>query len=179
MSNINGYSTQTFSEVWDTLNKFVTDLTASPFADAIKVDTMNKLYYLLYQRYGNSPIANRDVNQWKYRIFAIIFEYGSTWEKKLEMQANLRKMTDEDIQVASKSISNHANNPSSEPFTASEESLTYIDDQNVHTSKRGKIDAYAVLWGMLGDVTEPFIQKFSSCFKKFVDNEYPILYPEV
>ena len=95
------------------------------------------------------------------------------------MQAKLRNMTDEEIQVASKSISNHANNPSSPPYTASEDSLPFIDDQNVHTSKRGKIDSYAVLWGMLGDVTEPFIQKFSKCFKTFVDDEHPILYGEV
>jgi hypothetical protein len=179
MSDYNPYSTKTFTEVWDEESKFTADLKASPFKDAIKEETMTKLYYLLYQRYGNSPIANRDENQWKYRIFSVIFQYGSTWEKKLEVQAKLRGLSEDEIMTASKSIHNHANNPSTEPYTADEESLSYIDDQNVSTGKRGKVDAYAMLWDMLRDVTEPFIQKFEKCFKKFVDSEYQILYPEV
>ena len=179
MSNYNPYSTKTFTEVWDNESKFIADLKASVFKDAIKEESMKKLYYLLYQRYGNSPIANRDENQWKYRVFGIIFQYGSTWEKKLEIQAKLRSLDDDEVMTSSKLVINHALNPATEPYTASEETLSYIDEQNAHTGKRGKVDAYAMLWEMLRDVTEPFIQKFEKCFKKFVDSEYPILYPEV
>lgn len=173
------YSTKIFTEVWDRVEKFVNDLQNSPFANSISVDTANKLYYLLYQKYGNNPIANEDENQFKYKVFGIIFEYGSTWEKKLEIQVKLRGLSDDDLTLSGKSINNHADNPDEAPYTASEESLPFISAQNVNTSQRGKLEAYSVLWGMLEDVTEPFLRKFEKCFKIMVCPTKVIIYPEV
>lgn len=173
------YSTKIFTEVWDEVDKFVNDLQNSPFANSISVDTANKLYYLLYQKYGNNPIANEDENQFKYKVFGIIFEYGSTWEKRLEIQVKLRGLSDEDLTFSGKSISNHANNPDEGPSTASEESLSFISDQNINTSKRGKLEAYAMLWGLLEDITEPFLRKFEKCFKLMVCPTQTPLYPEI
>ena len=179
MSDYNCYSTKIFTEVWDEVDKFVTDLNNSPFAGSIKNETANKLFYLLYQKYGNNPIANRDENQFKMKVFGIIFEYGSTWEKRLEIQTKLRGLTEEELVIAGKSIHNHANNPSTDPYTASEDTLSYIDDQNVNTSKRGKLEAYSTLWAMLEDITEPFLRKFEKCFKLMVNPVRTILYPDV
>lgn len=173
------YSTKIFTEVWDRVDKFVNDLQNSPFANSITVETANKLYYLLYQKYGNNPIANEDENQFKYKVFGIIFEYGSTWEKRLEIQVKLRELSDEDLTLSGKSISNHANNPDEGPYTASEDSLSFISDQNVNTSKRGKLEAYAMLWGLLEDITEPFLRKFEKCFKLMVCPTKTPLYPEI
>jgi len=179
MSNYNCYSTKIFTEVWDEVGKFVTDLNNSPFAGSITNETANKLYYLLYSKYGNNPIANQDENQFKMKVFGIIFEYGSTWEKRLEIQIKLRGLQEEDLTVANVNIHNHANNPSTEPYTASDNILSYIDDQNVNTSKRGKLEAYNVLWSMLEDITEPFLRKFEKCFKLLANPVKTILYPDV
>lgn len=176
------YSTITFTDVWDNVNKFKTDLAASPFANSISTstpDNVTLVYYLLYARYGNNPIANEDINQWKFKIFSVIFQYGPTWQKKLDIQEKLRGITDSDLLVGSKAIYNSAVNPSTAPSTGSLEELTYINGQNTTNYKKSKMDAYAQLLELLEvDVTEDFLNKFKKCFKVFVAPEKPLLYVE-
>lgn len=91
------YENSTFSDVWDEANKFLADIANSPFSSAITTANQTLLYYLLYAKYGNSPIANRDETQFKYKVFSTIFEYGPTWEKRLDIQKTLRDMSLQDI----------------------------------------------------------------------------------
>ena len=174
------YSTVTFTEVWDDVDEFKTDLAASPFAGSISTtspDNVSLVFYLLYARYGNNPIANRDVNQFKYKIFSVIFQYGPTWEKRLDVQAKLRAISDDELLRGSKAIYNAALNPSTAPTTAALEELSYINSQNTTNYKKSKMDAYAQLMELLMvDVTEEFLVKFKKCFKVFVAPEMPLIY---
>jgi len=174
------YSTVLFTEVWDDVDEFKTDLAASPFAGSISAadpDNVSLVFYLLYARYGNNPIANRDVNQFKYKIFSVIFQFGPTWEKRLDIQSKLRAISDEDLLKGSKAIYNAALNPSTTPSTSTLEELTYINSQNTTNYKKSKMDAYAQLWELLStDVTGAFIEKFKICFKQFVAPERPLIY---
>lgn len=176
------YSTITFTDVWDDVTKFKTELASSPFAGSISTsnpDNVSLVYYLLYARYGNNPIANEDTNQWKFKIFSVIFQYGPTWEKRLDVQGKLRAITDADLLVGSKAIYNSAVNPSTAPSTGTLEELTYINGQNTTNYKKSKMDAYAQLLQLLEvDVTEEFLNKFKKCFKVFVAPEKPLLYVE-
>ena len=170
------YSTVTFCDVWDDVSKFTSDFNNSPF-EGIKSENIPLVYYLLYARYGNNPIANRDINQWKFKIFSVIFQYGPTWEKRLEVQETLRNLSEDDILKGSKAIYNHAFNPSQAPGTNSPDELTYINDQNTSHYKKSKMDAYMQLWELLRtDVTEQFLNQFRKCFKVFVSPEKPLLY---
>lgn len=72
------YETKTFCDVWDEADAFKDDLADSPFAGVLTSTNQTLLYYLLYAKYGNSPIANRDENQFKYKVFGTIFQYGPT-----------------------------------------------------------------------------------------------------
>lgn len=174
------YSTVLFTEVWDDVNKFKADLAASPFAGSLSTsspDNVTLVYYLLYARYGNNPIANFDITQFKYKIFSIIFQYGPTWQKRLDVQEKLRGLSDADILTGSNAIYNHAYNPSTAPSTSTLDELTYINDQNTTRYKKSKMDAYAQLLELLEvDVTEEFLNKFKKCFKVFVAPERPLLY---
>lgn len=174
------YSTILFTQVWNKVEDFKTDLAASPFAGTISAsnpDNVSILFYLLYARYGNNPIANRDVNQWKFKIFSIIYQYGPTWEKRLDIQAKLRAINDDDLLKGSRAIFNHAFNPSTVPSTGSLDELTYINDQSTSNYKKSKMDAYMQLWELLRtDVTEQFLNQFKKCFKVFVSSEQPLLY---
>lgn len=174
------YSTILFTDVWDDVDEFKADFAASPFTGAISAsnpDNVTVLFYLLYARYGNNPIANRDTNQWKFKIFSIIYQYGPTWEKRLNIQSKLRAISDKDLLIGSKAIYNHAFNPSTAPSTASLTELTYINDQNTSNYQKSKMDAYMQLWELLRtDVTENFLNQFKKCFKVFVSSERPILY---
>lgn len=174
------YSTELFVDIWDDVDEFKSDLAASPFAGCISTstpDNVSIVFYLLYARYGNNPIANLDINQWKFKIFSVIFQYGPTWEKRLDLQSKIRNLTDTDLLTGSKAIHNHAFNPSTTPSTSSLTELTYINDQQTSSFKKNKLDAYTQQWDMLEtDVTEDFLNKFKKCFKNFVSPEKPLLY---
>lgn len=174
------YSTMTFTQIWDEADDFVTEyknsglyITNSKVSD----DSATTIFYLLYARYGNNPIANRDVNQFKYKVFATIMQYGPTWEKRLAVQKAIRDLTVDDIRLGSKAIYNQAMNPSTAPTTSTLEEITYINAQNTTNYKKSPLEGYSILLDLLNtDVTKEFIDKFKICFKVFVQPERPIIY---
>jgi len=185
------YSTMLFCDVWDNATDFKDDyeeagLYTQPVVESgvtVKAGTklsntsITILFGLLYSKYGNNPIANNDVNQFKFKVFGIMFQYGPSWEKRLEIQEKLRALSDEEIAKGSKAIYNTALNPSNQPSTQSLEELTYINSQNTTNYKKSKMDAYTQLWGLIDtDVTGDFINRFKVCFKQFVKPEKPLLY---
>lgn len=171
------YSTVTFTDVWDNIDDFKFDLSNSPFNNCLTTNSVNILFYLLYARYGNNPIANRDINQWKFKVFSVMFQYGPTWEKRLDIQSKLRAISDDDLLLGAKAIYNTALNPSTTPSTGSLDELTYINSQNTTNYKKSKMEAYSQLLELLEvDVTEEFLVKFKKCFKVFVAPEKPLLY---
>ena len=91
------YDTKLMTEVWSQASEFLTDYQNAGIPTTISVQNATTLYYLLYARYGNTPIANYDENQWKYKMFSIIFQYGPTWEKRLDVQKTLRDLQISDL----------------------------------------------------------------------------------
>ena len=91
------YDTKLFTEVWEDVQKFLYDYQHVGIPTTISIANATTLYYLLYARYGNTPIANYDQTQWKYKMFSIIFQYGPTWEKRLDIQTTLRGLQISDL----------------------------------------------------------------------------------
>lgn len=194
MSNVTKmpqYDTMLFTQVWDNAADFLADYVAAGiFTLPVSVDgktvkagtklndnEITLLFYLLYSRYGNNPIANFDVNQFKFKVFTIIFQYGPSWSKRLEIQEKLRALSDEDIIKGGKAIYNTALNPSTKPSTQTLEELEYINSQNTTNYKKSKMEAFAQLWDLVDiDVTQEFLTKFRVCFKTFVKPERPLIY---
>lgn len=173
------YSTKIFKEIYETVNDFLYDYNNIGLPKIISVENCSTLYYLLYSRYGNSPIANYDEHQFKLKVFTIIWQYGPTWQKRLDIQTQIRALGSNpndlsDILTGSKAIYNHAFNPgeiASEgaSATTNQPELQYINDQNVTNYEKSKMDAYMQLWDLLDtDVTSEFLNKFSKLFKQFV-----------
>ena len=149
------YDTNLFCEIWDSSDSFLADYnnTGAEFTNQVPttISQENALmtYLLLFSRYGNNPIANYDVTQFKNKIFTIIWQYGPAWEKRLKMQEDIRGLTPQDITTGTKTdwtsdasqsqtnsgsdttINNHAYNPSTAPSAQSTNELDYIDQQNV------------------------------------------------
>ena len=177
MSNFPRFDTKLFSEIWEDKDAFLTDYNGVGIPTTISSTNATTLYYLLYARYGNNPIANMDEEQFKYKVMSIIFQYGPTWEKRLSIQQSLRGLTDSDLLQGSKAIYNHAYNPSQAPSTTALTELEYINDQNTTNYKKSKMEAYAQLWDLLAiDVTGEFLAKFQKCFKQFVQPERTFIY---
>ena len=149
------YDTNLFCEIWDSSDSFLADYnnTGTTFTNQVPttISQENALmtYLLLFSRYGNNPIANYDVNQFKNKIFTIIWQYGPAWEKRLSMQEDIRNLTLQEITQGTKTdwssegsqsqnnsgtdttINNHAFNPSTAPTTQTTNELDYIDQQQV------------------------------------------------
>lgn len=176
------YRARTFSEIFESENKFLEEWNKTPFSAATATETnfqenFNLIFYLLYSRYGNSTIASSDENQFRYKLFGLMFQYGPTWAKELQIQKELRSKNVEEFQMGTKNIVNNAQNPSSAPSTSTLEELLYINQQNTSTTKRSLADGYALMLSLLKeDVTETFIKRFQKLFLTIVAPELPLWY---
>ena len=159
------YNTVLFTDVYKNVESFIDDYKTCQIPQLLKEDSIKTLFYLLYARYGNNPLANLDINQFKYKVFAIIFQYGPTWEKRLELQKEIREMSVEEARLGATSIYNNALNPETAPSTQTLEELSFINSQNTSKYKKSKTDAFTHLWELLRfDVSEEFIKKFRVLF---------------
>ena len=85
------------TEIWEEASDFITDYQTVGIPMTITSQNATTLYYLLYAKYGNNPIANYDETQFKYKVFSTIFQYGPTWEKRLSVQNTLRNLQIADL----------------------------------------------------------------------------------
>lgn len=171
------YRTRKFTDIYPDVTTFTNDYNNIGIPTTITSENISTLYYLLYAKHGNSHIANSDETQFKYKLFETVFSYGPTWEKRLDMQNELRTMSEDELIKGSKQIVNHSYNPSTAPSTSTLEELTTINEQNTNNYKKGKLDAYAFLWDLLAtDVTTEFINKFDSLFLIIVEPQVPLWY---
>lgn len=176
------YSTKTFAQVYPSYEKFKEDYDAlitlvSGGVQPLTNANAQATFYLLFARYGNNPIVNFDITQFKMKLMSVIATYGPVWEKKKAIQKSLRDLSEADLLQGAKQIYNHAFNPSTEPSTQELEELTHINDQNVSNNKKAKMEAYSILWANLHvDATDEYLNKFKNCFSRFVGDQYPILF---
>lgn len=174
-----------FTDVYGDVETFLNDYKNNGITPVISDDNAKTLYYLLYANYGNSTLSNSDTNQFKYKMWGIIFQYGGTWEKRLEIQKKLRELsTDDDSEIykGGKAIYNSALNPETEPSTNSLEELSYINSQNTTLYKKSKLEGLSLLNELLEtDVTKEFINKFRDLFIKIIAGrtKYYVTEPEV
>lgn len=179
------FRTRTFSDIWPDVETFKDELYNSPFGFRIVVDeeyaypivsdeNLELLFYLLYAKYGNSHVSSSDENQFKFKVMSVIFQHGPVWQKRLEVQKNLREMTTAQIIQGGKDVYNHAYNPSTVP---SEEIIDNINEQNTANRQRSLLDGYSYLLTLLStDVTEDFLREFKKLFITIVYPRLPLWY---
>lgn len=174
------FQTIKFNDIYPDVDTFTTEYNASALKGGLTEDNITTLYYLLYSKYGNSNIANNDTTQWKYRLFAIIFQYGPAWQKKLDIQDKLRNLTETELLEGSKAINSHGYNPSTELEggpNPNDYEIKTVNEQTSQKQQRSKLDAYGTLWDLLSnDVTEEFLAKFRKLFLVIVEPQLPLWY---
>ena len=171
------YENKYFTQFYSSPELFIEDYKTCGLPVILKDDSLTTLFYLLYSRYGNSPIANSDENQFKYKMFSIIFQYGPTWEKRLEIQTELRGLTISQAAEGARSIYNHAYNPGTSPSTQDTEELNYVNDQNVSKYTKSPTQAAMDLWDILRvDVSEAFLKQFQKLFLRVVRPQHTYIY---
>lgn len=170
------YRTRTFAEIYPDSNEFIVDYNTL-FPGTMDNDSLLVTYNVICSRYMNSHIINSTENQFKYKLATIVFNYGPAWAKKMDIQNKLRNMSESDLITGSRAIHNHSYNPSTIPSTSNVEELLTIDDQNTQTYKKGKLEAYGLLWNTLvSDVTSEYLAKFRSLFNPIAQPDCPLWY---
>ena len=171
------YNKKKLTDIWHSQEEFYQDCANNDIPLKITEENCRLLYSLLYAKFGNSPIANFDENQFKYKIYAAIYKFGGEWEKKVYIQDKLRELDDEEIRKANKSIINHASNPDVAPDTKETNELDFVSDQNVSKQELSKLNAYQFyMLALESDYHDEFIKKFEPCFSKFVDRSCTAVY---
>lgn len=138
---------------------------------------MTTLYHLLIARYASDHIRSDYPKQWKLKIMSTVFRYAPTWKKRLDIQDAIRNLTDDEIQKGSANIYNHAMNPDTAPSTDTWQTIPGINDQNVNLHKRGKLESYAMVDGLLRvDVTGELLDRFKPFFDPVLTPQKPLYY---
>lgn len=171
---------ETFQADYEAFNKDILD-NKFQFPETVKT-----LWLLLAAKYGDSTVASANQDQFKLKLFSTIFMYGPTWEKRLDVQKQIRELDIDDLRQGGKAIYNSALNPSNAVYDASGEynggtntmeELKYINQQNTTNYKKSKAEAYATMIQLLNtDVTSTFLSKFRKLFLTVVSPEVPLWY---
>ena len=168
LDNTNIYNYPLFCQIWKDKDAFLTDYKQCGIPTSITDESATLLYNLLLGEYYNSPIGYNSVGQWKQQFMTIIYCYGPSWEKRLDLQDKLRNITDEELLEGTTMIYNTAQNPSTpvtNQGTNTKHQLGYISNQNVSLSQKSKLEAYATLNDVLRkDVTTELLSKFRPLF---------------
>lgn len=170
-----------FTDVYEDVDEFLDDWKESPYYEveglAGITDGMAGLtYHLLYANYGNSTIANFDTNQFKFKLFSIMWMYGPIWAKKLKVQSDLRELSIEEIKQGTRAIYNHTLNDGS-LIPTSDTLLDHINEQNTTKYEKSKIDALVNYYDTISnDITKDYIRKFSKLFVLIAEPNLPLFY---
>lgn len=168
MSRLPHDTTKLFCEIWDNADDFKTDVMASGLHVSELDEQLPTIYYLLYARHANSAIANWDQNQFKYKVYSIIYQYGPTWAKRMEIQGTLRTLDEHDLITGSSTINAHAyamGNTTVDAYSAPNN----IDQKSSMFFNKSKLEGYSNLIDLLEtDVTGEFLDRFKPLFAKFV-----------
>lgn len=170
--------TRTFSQIYPNYEEFFTDWTSTGLPMTLRDSSfLPTIYLLLMGEYAYSSIMSMSEDQFKLKLFTLIMAYGGQYERELDIQKKLITMTDEELQVSSKAIYNTSLNPSEAPTTNTIDELTTINQQNVTKHIRSKLDAYALLEGLLdADLTKKFIKRFDHLFVRVLRTNNPLYY---
>lgn len=171
------FRTRKFGNIFPTFEEFSTYKEECGLPIAIGETTTQTLYILLLGRYGNAHIASINEDQFKLKLMSLIFMHAPIWEKRLDIQAKLRNLTEEEIKQGTKAIYNHAFNPANEIDTDPDTIITSINDQNTTSYARSKIGAYTYLYNILDDdITENFLNRFKNLFLTVVQPQAPLFF---
>lgn len=193
MNLYGNYRNRTFNDIWPEVTEFATDynqFNSDILDNSISNTAVNTVFMLLSAYYGNSTVASQNEYQFKLKLFSIIFMYGPTWEKRLEIQKGIRGLLKNgelspELLQGGKAIYNTALNPSNAVSpdhsnmvgTNTLTELQYINSQNTTNYRKSTPEAYSILAEMLEtDVTKEFLDKFKKLFLTVVSPELPLWY---
>lgn len=188
---MNFSETRTFQEVWenpfpieevtgyDYFKKFYEECGVPDRLKATGKYTLQTIYFLLMSEFANNHYLSYDENRFKLQVMSTIMQYGPQWQKLMEAQDKLIALTDNELEMGTTAIHNHAMHPDTAPTTQTLTELQYIDDQNVSKYTRDKLEGQMRLIDALDDTaTKRFINMFRPLFNIVVFGDKPLIITE-
>ena len=71
---------RTFAEIYPDVDTFLIDYQNNGIPTKITDESAKTLYYLLMAKYGSWQIASDTSDVFSVKLFAIVFQYGPSWE---------------------------------------------------------------------------------------------------
>lgn len=176
MSLVRKSNQKVFFDIYTTQSDFTDDLSNNYSffkPDDMTDDYITKTYWLLAARFGDQAISGyTDEGRWKLRLFQCLNQYGPVWEKKSELQKQIRALTLDQLKETGKVINNSALNPNNEPTT---EELNFISAQSTSKSTMSNIDALNLQYVALDDdLDKVYTDHFKPLFSKFLLPDSPL-----
>lgn len=172
----NRFRTRTFIEIFPTVEEFKMAYSESTLGE-VSDASLQKLYFLMLGKYGSSHISYASEDLFVAALCGIIFEYGPSWQKRLEIQKELRDMESSRYTEGSRALHNHSYNPGTAPGTLTDQILNTIDDQNVTKFNKAPLEGLQLAYAsIVTDVTESFLGKFRRLFVRVLATGLPLLY---
>lgn len=176
MSLIRNSNQRKFLDIYPNESDFILDINGSYSIfkpDDITDESIKKTYWMIVARYGDQAINGySDEGRWKLRLFETIDTYGPTWQKKLEIQKEIRALTLPKLKETGKLINNTALNPNNEPTT---DELDYISQQNTSKTTMSDADALNLQYMSLNDgINREYMDHFAFLFSKFLLTDVPL-----
>lgn len=176
MSLIRKSNQKTFLDVYSNIDEFYHDFDTafSVFKPSdMTTEYITKTYWLIVSRFGDQAILGyNDEARWKLKLFSLINQYGPTWEKRSEIQKNIRALTLDELKETGKTIYNTALNPNNKPTV---DELPYVSQQNTNKITLNAIDAYTSQAVQLDDGLDTYyLDHFKELFSKFLLPDRPL-----
>lgn len=185
-SEYGAYRTQTFSEHFPDYSTWaakIGEMLTIPYLDANThpdAPTPQTIYYLLLSEYKNSHVAGSDPTRFVLKCAALMYQYAPQFQREMEIQAQLRGMTQDEIMSGAETLANEAMHPATPIDVDDHELIDTVNAQRTHWEKKDKARAYAELFALLNDdLPTRFIYKFRRLFIVNVTPRRPLLYSEI
>lgn len=173
------YRTRTFADIFkssDDFYNFYHNNGAIP--ETISEQSVRVLWALLYGKHGNDCIKSSDENRFKFQLISIVWQYGPTWQRKIEIQKKLRELTDAEITAGTQMIVGEGINPSTQ-LSDTEIEGAGVNNYSRQRYKKSPLEGYANLLGLLeNDVTSEFINRFGKLFRQIAVPDAALWYED-
>lgn len=162
----NVFLTKTFYEQYPNVDKFVEMWNVSPFKiDTISQEEIRNMYYQLVSEYMVSHFAFIEPLQIDLQVAKTIYNYYPNLKKKLDLQDQILKMTEEDLADGNTAINSSMSNPDTDEISPSDATLPYTASKSIQTRKYSKPDRYTRQYNLIVDgLYDLYIKRFKSLF---------------
>lgn len=163
-----------FKTIFPSYEKFKEFMTDFEVADLMDVENelfAKYIYKILFREYAHSNIQYDTPEDFKLDLAQIVEDNFDRYKKQVELIKKMQALTDEQILTLTKSLSNHANNPNSEPNDPTKP-LNFISAQTYSQITDNQLQGYLKALELIPTKRiKELVYQCKPLFKKYIPNQ--------